>query len=491
MKNTFTVLLAVLALLILNSSFLIHNCMSQWQPDVRLTNAPDTSRFSISNNGKCIVSNGNLVHVIWNDKRDGNFEIYYKRSTNGGLNWEQDVRLTNDPAPSGTASITASGSIVHVVFVDYRTGTYQLYYKRSTNEGISWEAETQLSSSTGNGVSGPSIKALNSFVLISWHDFRNGSSGEIYYKRSTDGGSNWGDDKRLTNDPANSVFSSCGVSGSVVHIAWCDNRDVGYQVFYNRSTDAGVTWGVDTKLTNGSMTGANAVNLSVSGSDEFIVWQDNRDGNNEIYYKYSIDGGVTWDVDTRLTNDPASSTFPSVLISGSNVHIIWQDNRDGNNEIYYKFSTNKGLSWGVDTRLTFDPLASIKPFISISNSVLNVIWCDDRDGNMEIYYKRNPTGNVGIQNINSEIPKEYKLMQNYPNPFNPSTVISFQLLVAGQVSLKVYDALGREVGTIVNQQLNAGSFNVSWDASQYTTGIYFYRLTAGDYTETKKMLLIK
>jgi flagellar hook assembly protein FlgD len=65
------------------------------------------------------------------------------------------------------------------------------------------------------------------------------------------------------------------------------------------------------------------------------------------------------------------------------------------------------------------------------------------------------------------------------------------LLVAGQVSLKVYDALGREVGTIVNQQLNAGSFNVSWDASQYTTGIYFYRLTAGDYTETKKMLLIK
>jgi hypothetical protein len=243
-----------------------------------------------------------------------------------------------------------------------------------------------------------------------------------------------------------------------------------------------------------------ATNIAVSGSDAFIVWQDNRDGNYEVYYKLSIDGGINWDVETRLTYDTSSSTFPSVSISGSNVHIIWCDNRDGNNEIYYKLSTNKGLSWGADTRLTNDTSSSTKPFISISNSVLHVVWTDNRDGNYEIYYKRNPTGNVGIQNINSEIPKEYKLMQNYPNPFNPSTVISFSVpdgFPIGAVGndknvvLKVYDILGKEIATLVNEPLQPGTYEATFDGSNLMSGVYFYRLQSGEFTDTKRMLMIK
>jgi hypothetical protein len=77
MKKSIKVLITVLVLLIFNSSFLIHNCICQWQPDVRLTNAPDTSRTGYHNGS--LVTNGNFVHVVWFDKRDGNFEIYYKR----------------------------------------------------------------------------------------------------------------------------------------------------------------------------------------------------------------------------------------------------------------------------------------------------------------------------------------------------------------------------------------------------------------------------
>jgi hypothetical protein len=173
------------------------------------------------------------------------------------------------------------------------------------------------------------------------------------------------------------------------------------------------------------------------------------------------------------------------------VHIVWQDNRDGNNEVYYKFSTNVGISWGADTRLTNDPAESFYPSISISNSVLHVVWSDERDGNMEIYYKRNPTGNVGIQNINTEIPKEYKLMQNYPNPFNPSTVISFQLLVVGQVSLKVYDILGKEIATLVNETLQPGTYEVTFDGSNFSSGIYFYKLSTTEFSDTKRLVLLK
>jgi minor extracellular serine protease Vpr len=91
----------------------------------------------------------------------------------------------------------------------------------------------------------------------------------------------------------------------------------------------------------------------------------------------------------------------------------------------------------------------------------------------------------------SQIPKIFALMQNYPNPFNPSTVISFQLPLKSLVTLKVYDILGREVATIVNEVIEAGSYNVQFDGSKLSSGIYFYTLNAGEFSATKKLSLIK
>jgi hypothetical protein len=111
-----------------------------------------------------------------------------------------------------------------------------------------------------------------------------------------------------------------------------------------------------------------------------------------------------------------------------------------------------------------------------------------------IYYKRNPTGNNGITQISSEIPKEFSLSQNYPNPFNPSTKIRFNIPHSGRSvfsKLIVYDNLGREAATLVNEQLNPGSYEVDFDGSSLTSGVYYYKLTAGDYSSTKKMILIK
>jgi len=100
---------------------------------------------------------------------------------------------------------------------------------------------------------------------------------------------------------------------------------------------------------------------------------------------------------------------------------------------------------------------------------VHVIWLDSRDssGNHEIYYKRNPTGNpIGISKLNTVIPDKFSLSQNYPNPFNPGTVISYSLLVNSFVSLKVYDAIGREVVTLVNEFQKTGTYETQFPITQ-------------------------
>ena len=103
----------------------------------------------------------------------------------------------------------------------------------------------------------------------------------------------------------------------------------------------------------------------------------------------------------------------------------------------------------------------------------------------------------GVNSIDSgtdgEVPKEFALDQNYPNPFNPTTKISWQSPVGGHQTLKVYDVLGNEVATLVNEYKEAGTYNVEFTINnlQLSSGIYFYRLQAGAFNETKKMILMK
>ena len=103
---------------------------------------------------------------------------------------------------------------------------------------------------------------------------------------------------------------------------------------------------------------------------------------------------------------------------------------------------------------------------------------------------------VSVDNEIVAIPTEYKLSQNYPNPFNPSTIIKYQIPKQvrddnANVSLKVYDILGREIATLVNEKQKAGNYEVTWNADNVPSGIYFYRLRAGNFVEAKKMLLLK
>ena len=297
--KTFLTLLAIL-------TFYTFNLFAQWQPDVRLTNNTAASSTSF-NNAWCIASSGDLVHAVWYDLRDGNREIYYKRSADGGISWGADTRLTTNAANSWYPSVSVSASAVHVV----------------------------------------------------WQDNRDGNE-EIYYKRSTDGGLSWGTDTRLTNNFGSSLSPSCAVSASEVHVVWYEDRDGNNEIYDKRSSDGGVSWGADKRLTN-DLSDSYGSTVSVSGLTVHVAWQDNRDSNYEIYHKRSIDGGASWGTDTRLTNNPAASWASSITVSGSEVHVVWYDLRNsGNAEIYYKRNPT-GNSTG--SSLTLNLTAFIEGFI--------------------------------------------------------------------------------------------------------------------------------
>ena len=100
-------------------------------------------------------------------------------------------------------------------------------------------------------------------------------------------------------------------------------------------------------------------------------------------------------------------------------------------------------------------------------------------------------GSIGIQQISSNIPAEFSLNQNYPNPFNPTTVITFDIPEDGVVALKVFDVTGREVASLLNKRLSAGSYKITFDGSKLGSGVYFYQLQSGGVIKTKKMILIK
>jgi hypothetical protein len=113
-------------------------------------------------------------------------------------------------------------------------------------------------------------------------------------------------------------------------------------------------------------------------------------------------------------------------------------------------------------------------------------------------YKPYYTGNeffgasaLSVDDDDNPLPDSYALSQNYPNPFNPSTEIAFDLPTKSQVKLTVYNILGQQVTTLVDREMDAGSQVVTWDASEQATGVYFYKIEANDFTETRKMMLLK
>ncbi|MBN2465516.1 exo-alpha-sialidase [candidate division WOR-3 bacterium] len=363
--------------------------LAQWEGDVRLTNNPAASLTSFPC-GRCLAASGSVLHAVWYDYRDGSGDIYYKRSTDNGSNWESDTRLTTAGDSSEAPAVAAGGQSVHVVWAN--NTDLQIRYRRSTDGGSNWaNAEPLTIGSTYTLY--PSVAVAGDNVHVVWIDARPATNylPEVYYRRSTDGGATWQGEARLSTGQSSTRQPAIAVAGDLVHVVWDDGRHgLNAEIYYRRSTDGGATWQSETRFTDASGSSFNGV-VAAAEQHAYAAWDDNRDGNWEIYCKRSTDAGANWGADTRLTSNQADSYFASIAAVGNCVHITWEDARDANLEEYYKRSTDYGQNWGDDTRLTNSTGHSSYSTVAVSGAAVHVLWHDNRDGNWEIYYKRNLT----------------------------------------------------------------------------------------------------
>lgn len=370
-----------------------------WEADRRLTWSDGHSETSINFARSVAADDRGRVHVTWADERDGNREIYYQRSIDGGVEWGPPIRLTKDAAASVNPSIAAEANFVHVAWWDDRDGSPKVYVRSSRDAGATWGAKRRISQSPGAAF--PSIAVQGSRVFVVYVDVSVGHA-EVYFTRSLDQGNSWATPVRLSALPWSSYTPTVAASGGNVYVAWTDTRvamtvDTLEEEYFRHSADGGITWDLEVRLTR-ALGNSWAPSLAAQGEEVGIAWFDDRSGDWEIYFKRSTDGGLTWSVDRRLTRSAGPSLRPSLARYGSALHLAYWDHRDGDEEIYWLTSPDRGKSWSAPQRLTVNAASSVRPSVAAAASGVHIVWTDERDGDSEVYYKRLPGSAVRVGN---------------------------------------------------------------------------------------------
>ena len=360
------------------------------------------------------------------------------RTTDGGENW---TNVTGSPI--GTADVYAiCGLDANTCLVS--TSPSATYVYRTTNGGSTW---TEVFTQTGGFMD--DIKFQNANTGIMYGD-PVGSRWSLW--KTTDGGATW--------DSSGMYLPQAGSEAGWNNSMWLSGNSVWFGTNNTRvykSTDFGLTW------TYGATTGsANSYSVAFNGDIGFT--------GQSVTLK-STDGGDNW----------ASVTLPSTGTCYSFNGVI--------DRFWYCRGTR--IFWSNDNGVNFDTQyvgTGTYQAMSLKQDD-NIIrgWAVTSNGAIAMYNEQL----VGVSNNQNQIPSNYLLLQNYPNPFNPSTKISFSLPKAGNVKLIVYDVLGREVATLVNEFTSAGIHAIDFNATNLSSGIYIYRIEAGNFTDTKKMILLK
>jgi hypothetical protein len=221
-------------------------------------------------------------------------------------------------------------------------------------------------------------------------------------------------------------------------------------------------------------------------------------GTNGSLYKFDLNSGDTTFIgNTGISNLYGLAVNPlnRQLWGVSVLQSVYKINKQNGNATQVG---NTGFSFTSD--LVFDTHGKLYAVNGVGSQVSNLLVIDTSSGTGTLIGSVNKKGvngiaispnPIGVKNISSTIPDRFELYQNYPNPFNPVTKIKFDVPKQSLVTIKVYDVIGREVLTLINQKLKAGSYEINWNAVELPSGVYFFRIKAQDFTDTKKMVLIK
>ncbi len=472
-------------------------------------------------------TNPNFIVAAWRDFRLGYSpavrRIGYTYSTNGGTTWAPPALLP-DPMPEHATQsdpvLTSDNNGIFYLATTSREQTNtrgETVIYRSTNNGANWLKYSVAAASSSfedkewiacNLIPGsPYFNSLN----VSWT--RIGGNGGIRFTKSSNGGLNWTTPVNIGDNTSGQGSNIAIGTNSYIYVVWQSGG-----IKFDRSTNGGTNFGTDYQLSSITSTGDSYPFICVDYSyrstrgNVYVVWADNRQSTGyDIWFQRSTNSGTNWLASPVRVNDVTTNNqyWPAIQCDTNGVlYTIYYDERTTPGQVnsYIAYSTDAGATW-VNQRLSDAsfPLIDVNSDVRIGDYIgidayankIIPVWTDDRAGtpNQEVYGAV-LTNLVSAGSISTKSPEKYYFFQNYPNPFNPSTKIKFNLpniseVGAQPVKLVVFDVLGSEIAVIVNEQMIAGTYEAEWDASNYTGGVYFYRITAGDYSETKKMILVK
>ena len=417
-------------------------------------------------------SQGNFVTVRLNSSTAGICAYSWESQTSGTTNAFNTVKAVSDMIGwAGGANATV---------------------RKTTDGGVTW-----TDGNPNPGVINGTIYAIESFGADTAWCTTSPAAAFIY--RTTNGGANWVQVHTQTGGFFNAIKFQNRTTGFI------QGDPVGGRWSLWRTTDAGATWdsaGMYLQQAGSEAGWNNSVTLRGT-----TLWMGT---NNTKVYK-STDFGSTWTSSPTTgslngysmdfsssslgivggtavvkTTDGGSTyssaiTLPgtgNILGIGGTGDIFWA----GRGAAIY-MSTDAGDTWASH----FTPSGTVNAMDIVEDGDCATGWAVGATGSIS----RLSGLLVGVGNNNTELPETFRLEQNYPNPFNPSTTISFSMPKADNVELKVYDLLGREVATLISGFRVAGSYRMDFNASHLSSGVYIYRLQAGDFVESKRMTLIK
>jgi hypothetical protein len=462
-------------------------------------------------------------------------------STDGGLNWfGSDTcygqAIFNHDGDPGVV-ITTSQRLILTHLGSVFPGVYSHY---SDDLGLTWSNSNTITSQQtddkgttfiDDNINSPFYGRIYTALvkLISPYP--------IYFSFSDDQAESWSTPQILNNSPLARCVGPSMVVNENGNIFACWSSITAQPPFFEDyisfaiSTDGGTIWNVSNNVfdVNGILgTLTQKGGIRVNGLPRMAIDKSNglRNGwlyivttdknitpagsDPDIILHRSTDSGQTWSDGIRVNQDQLNNGkiqyFPAIDIDNTgSINMIYYDDRNTSSdsaEIFLSRSTDGGDSW-TDTVFS-DHRFKPKPvfggssnyqgdYISlISNgNKLYAYWMDDFSGIYQIWSKIIDISTSVDDKILPVYNKDYFMSNNYPNPFNPSTQINYSIKEAGQVILKIYDILGREIIELVNEYQDEGKHSIRFNANNLSGGIYFYQLKSGSYTNVKKMILLK
>jgi hypothetical protein len=452
------------------------------------------------------------IYAFWTSYYSVCAPGHFTRSTDGGITYEDCVTITNNPY-WGTLAVASNGDL----YVGGSIGNNFLVAK-STNaknpgQMVSWNMATTVSlDGTISFGSGPNPGGLLGQTIIAVD-----TSGGTYH---------------------GNLYLLCSVSRN-------SNPDP-LDVMFARSTNGGVSWSSPMKINDDAGTSAyqwfGTMSVAPTGRID-VVWLDTRDNPGSylsaLYYSYSLDGGVTWSPNERLSdffnphvgwpNQNKMGDYFDMISEDFGAHLAWAATFNGEQDIYYSYITDTTfipvefvtfnassngkeviLNWSTATELNnqlFEIQRSLEGSEFATVGFVNgkgtttqrqdYVYKDEINSDGKYFYRLKQIDYLGSYQYSEIIEIEVKvfnaflLEQNYPNPFNPSTTIGYGIREKSNVRITILNSIGEEVALLVNEEKESGYHTVEFNASSLPSGVYFYQLRAGNFIETKKMILLR